>query len=78
MEINTDPLSLAGVATGAITLGGACFIATAVAPVQVMAGVTTAGTCLALGQAKKQTGSYLPFLGKSNDNKQAEAAPAAA
>ncbi len=70
-----DPATLTGVAAAGLTLGGATFVGAALLPGQVFGGSAVAGTCLALGEVKRRTGSYLPFLGgKDTDTKQ-ESAP---
>ena len=56
-------MTLAGVAAGAITLGGGAFVAAAVAPGHVLSGSVVTAGLLTGGHLKKTTGSYLPFLG---------------
>ncbi len=70
-------LTLAGAAVGVMTLGGAAFVATAVAPSYCIGGTLAAGTLLTGGHFKKTTGSYLPFL-KKDEDKTSDNAPATA
>ena len=63
-----------GIAVG--TLGGAALVGAAVLPAQTAAGVALGGGIAALGEVKRRTGSYFPFLDKKEEDK-AEA-PAAA
>jgi hypothetical protein len=60
-------MTLAGVAAGAITLGGGAFVAAAVAPGHVLSGSVVTAGLLTGGHLKKTTGSYLPFLGNKKD-----------
>ncbi len=70
-------LTLAGAAVGTMTIGGAAFVATVVAPGYCIGGTLAAGTLLAGGHFKKTTGSYLPFL-KKDEDKTSDNAPASA
>ena len=62
-----NALTLAGVALGAITIGGSAFVAAAVAPGHVIGGSLATGTLLVGGHIKKTTGSYFPFLDTKDD-----------
>ena len=68
---NQNMLTIAGMATGAITVGGAAFVAAAVVPGHVVGGTLVTATLLTGGHLKKTTGSYLPFL----DNKDKDETP---
>ena len=70
-----DPATLTGVAAAGLTLGGATFVGAALLPGQVFGGTAVAGTCLALGEVKRRTGSYLPFLGGKDDDTKQEPTP---
>ena len=61
---DANALTYAGLAVGAVTAGGAAFVAAAVVPGHVVAGSLVTATCLVGGHVKKTTGSYLPFLKK--------------
>ena len=67
-------MTMAGLAAGAITLGGGAFVAAAVAPGHIISGTLVTAGLLTGGHLKKTTGSY---IGLSKDNKETEAAPAA-
>ena len=56
-------MTLAGIAAGAVTLGGGAFVAAAVVPGHVLSGSIVTAGLLTGGHLKKTTGSYLPFLG---------------
>lgn len=60
-------MTLAGIAAGAVTLGGGAFVAAAVAPGHVLSGSIVTAGLLTGGHLKKTTGSYLPFLGNKKD-----------
>lgn len=60
-------MTLAGVAAGAVTLGGGAFVAAAVAPGHILSGSIVTAGLLTGGHLKKTTGSYLPFLGNKKD-----------
>jgi hypothetical protein len=60
-------MTLAGTALGVMTVGGAAFVATLVAPGYVIGGTVATGTLLTGGYYKKTTGSFLPFLKKDKD-----------
>lgn len=62
MLTDQNALTIAAVATGVTTLGGAAFIATAMAPSWVIGGTLATGTLAVGGHLKSTTGSYLPFL----------------
>jgi hypothetical protein len=64
---DANALTLAGLAVGAVTAGGAAFVAAAVVPGHVVGGSLLTATCLVGGHVKKTTGSYLPFLQKDED-----------
>jgi len=67
-------MTMAGLAAGAITLGGGAFVAAAVAPGHVISGTIVTAGLLTGGHLKKTTGSY---IGLSKNTKETEAAPAA-
>ena len=60
-------MTIAGTALGVMTVGGAAFVATLVAPGYVIGGSVATGTLLTGGYYKKTTGSFLPFLKKDKD-----------
>lgn len=59
---DVDAATLAGGAVALATVGGAAGLGAALLPGQVALGLTTAGGFVALGEVKRRTGSYLPFL----------------
>lgn len=69
MDVLSDAnaLTYASVGLGAFTLGGAAFVAAAVAPAHVIGGTLATATCLAGSEVKRRTGSYLPFLDSKED-----------
>ena len=72
-----NALTVAAVATGVTTLGGAAFVATAVAPSWVIGGSLMTAGLAGAGHLKSTTGSYLPFLKKDEDNAPASTPDAA-
>ena len=73
---DANALTYAGLGLGAVTLGGAAFVAAAVAPAHVVGGTLATATCFAGAEVKRRTGSYLPFLDNDEDDKQLSAEPA--
>lgn len=66
---DANALTYAGLGLGAVTLGGAAFVAAAVAPAHVVGGTLATATCFAGAEVKRRTGSYLPFLDNDEDKK---------
>ena len=61
-NLDINPAQGVGIATGVVTVGGAVAVGAAVLPAQVATGLAICGLACAMGQAKKETGHYLPFL----------------
>ena len=72
---DANAMTIAGLAAGTCTLGGALFIGAAVAPAHVVGGTLAAGTFIAAGEVKNRTGSFLPFLKKGDEPTDSAAAP---
>lgn len=70
-----DPATLTGVAAATLTLGGATFVGAALLPAQTFGGLAVAGSALGLGEVKRRTGSYLPFLPKKDGETKQEPTP---
>lgn len=75
---DANGLTLAAVAVGAVSCGGALFVGAAVAPGQVLGGLAVATTLAVGGEVKNKTGHYLPFLHSDDTVTDTQAQPAAA
>ena len=59
---DVEAATLVGGLVALSTVGGAAALGAALLPGQTAAGLLTAGTFVGLGEVKKRTGTYLPFL----------------
>ena len=75
---NQNALTIAAGVTGVTTLGGAAFVATAVAPSWVIGGSLMTAGLAASGHLKNTTGSYLPSFGKKPEVVASVSAPVVA
>ena len=64
---DTEAATLVGAAVCASAVGSAAVIGAMVVPAQVIGCLAIGGTLVALGETKKSTGSYIPFIGKDNE-----------
>ena len=70
---DVDVATLCGGAVALATVGGAAGLGAALLPGQVALGLTTAGGFVAVGEVKRRTGSYLPFLDSEEERSRKQA-----